>query len=122
MNDFYEKIIYLAVPTKETKYVLLNPHGDVKIILTSIVLSFVTPIFVAMVWKVYEGMRYFEECTEYEIKRFQRIYQNWEKMVEVGLLSADSHFYNYRPSSWTKDKERLQRCKLSQLSTVKTNV
>ena len=82
----------------------------------------VTPIFVAMVWKVYEGMRYFEECTEYEIKRFQRIYQNWEKMVEVGLLSADSHFYNYRPSSWTKDKERLQRCKLSQLSTVKTNV
>ena len=66
-----------------------------------------------MVWKVYEGMRYFEESTEYELQRFQRIYQNWEKMVEVGLLSADSHFYNYRPSSWAKDRARLERCKLN---------
>ena len=65
-----------------------------------------------MVWKVYDGMRYFEEKTEYEIQRFQKIYQNWEKMVEVGLLSADSHFFNYHPPSWSQDKARLHRCKL----------
>ena len=66
-----------------------------------------------MVWKVYDGMRYFEEKTEYEIQRFQKIYQNWEKMVEVGLLAPDSHFFNYHPTSWSQDKARLNRCKLS---------
>ena len=63
------------------------------------------------VWKVYEGVRYCAGVNEHTLKRYKRIRENREKLVELGLATSDEPLDCYQSSEWKEHTVAYTQCK-----------
>ena len=66
------------------------------------------------VWKVYEGVRYCSGVNEHTLKRYKRIRENREKLVELGLATSDEPLDCYQSTEWKEHTVAYTQCKVLQ--------
>ena len=62
------------------------------------------------VWKVYEGMRYCGGVCEHALRRYKRIRDNRDKLLELGLVTLEEPLPNYMTKEWIEHTEIYTEC------------
>ena len=61
-------------------------------------------------WKVFENARYCGGVSEHTIKRYKRIRQNRDKLIELGLISVDEPLDCYQTTEWLEHSKAYEKC------------
>ena len=61
-------------------------------------------------WKIFEGVRYCGGVCEHSLRRYKRIRDNRDKLVELGFMRLDDPLECYRTKEWEEHTAAYSEC------------
>jgi hypothetical protein len=62
-------------------------------------------------WKLFEGTRYCGGVCEHSLRRYKRIRDNIDKLLELGLMTVDGPLEGYRTEEWEEHTTAYSQCR-----------
>ena len=62
-------------------------------------------------WKLFEGTRYCGGVCEHSLRRYKRIRDNRDKLLELGLMTVDEPLEGYRTEEWEEHTTAYSQCR-----------